>query len=399
VQTLPPNTIRKTTGKHRLLVTLIHMIDGFATSAGTARYRDRFPSLAHAGHFRQPAAPGVSDLWLSSIGLGTYLGETDVASDISYTQSIEQALRSGINVLDTAINYRHQRSERNIGVAITHLIDSGELHRDEVLVCTKAGYLPFDTELPADQRDYLRKEYVETGVAPSGEIAGGMHCMAASYLDDQLERSRRNTGFGTLDVFYLHNPESQLGYVPADTFRDRLRNAFRWAEDAVKDKRIRWYGIATWNALRVAPGDRSYMSLEQVLDIAHDAGGDDHHFRFVQLPLNLAMTEAYGLGNQTLRGERGSVLSLAEQYGIAVVASATLHQGQLTHGLPEKLKEVMGLDSDTETAVQFVRSAPGLATALIGMSRPDHVLENVKVASRPLMTIEEWEGLFSPAES
>jgi len=375
------------------------MIDGFATSAGTARFRDRFPSLANAGHFRHAQAPGVCQLWLSSVGLGTYLGETDAASDLSYTQSILQALRCGINVVDTAINYRHQRSERNIGSAIQQLVNSGELQRDEVLVCTKAGYLPFDTELPADARDYLRKEYVETGVAPGGEIAGGMHCMAASYLDDQLERSRRNTGLSTLDVFYLHNPESQLGYVTADAFRDRLRNAFRWAEDAVKDKRICWYGIATWNGLRVAPGDRSYLDLEQVLEAAREAGGNEHHFRFVQLPLNLAMTEAYGLGNQTLRGERGSVLSLAEQYGIAVVASATLHQGQLASGLPEKLKEVMGLNDDAEAAIQFVRSAPSLTTALIGMSRPDHVIQNIKVAARPLMTIEEWEGLFSPAES
>jgi hypothetical protein len=88
----------------RGLVTLSGMIDGFATSAGTARFRDHFLPLANAGHFRQPQAPGVSELWLSSIGLGTYLGETDAASDVSYTQSILQALRSGINVLDTAIN-------------------------------------------------------------------------------------------------------------------------------------------------------------------------------------------------------------------------------------------------------------------------------------------------------
>ncbi len=375
------------------------MIAGFATSAGTARFRDRFPLLASSGHFRQPQAPGVNEVWLSSIGLGTYLGETDAASDLSYTQSVLQALRSGINVLDTAINYRHQRSERNIGSAINQLVDAGELQRDEILVCTKAGYLPFDGELPADQRDYLRKEYVETGVAPMGEIAGGMHCMAPRYLSDQLERSQRNTGLETLDVFYLHNPESQLAYVTRDVFRDRLRNAFRWAEDAIDDGKIRWYGIATWNGLRVAPGDRSYMNLEQVLDTAREAGGNDHHFRFVQLPLNLAMTEAYGLGNQSLRGERGSVLSLADQYGIAVVASATLHQGQLTQGVPEKLKETIGLETDAATAIQFVRSAPSLTTALIGMSRPDHVMENIQVAARPLMTIEEWEGLFSPAES
>ena len=83
-------------------------------------------------HFRQ-LPPAAGELWLPSIGLGTYLGEPEDAADAEYTQAIVAALRSGINVLDTAINYRHQRSERNIGDALKRL-SSGDLHRDEVLV-------------------------------------------------------------------------------------------------------------------------------------------------------------------------------------------------------------------------------------------------------------------------
>ena len=92
------------------------MLTGRATPEATARYRDRHPTLRDAGHFRQ-LPPVAGELWLSSIGLGTYLGEPDDAADVEYTQAIVAALRSGINVLDTAINYRHQRSERNIGEA------------------------------------------------------------------------------------------------------------------------------------------------------------------------------------------------------------------------------------------------------------------------------------------
>src|ERR1700687_5388785 len=139
------------------------MFHGHATPEGTTRYRDRFPQLREAGHFRRPEnVPGVGDLWLSSIGLGTYLGEPDDAADRNYAEAIATALRSGINVLDTAINYRHQRSERNIGVALKQRIESGELNRDEVLVCTKAGYLSFDSNLPADPRAYFTREYVES---------------------------------------------------------------------------------------------------------------------------------------------------------------------------------------------------------------------------------------------
>src|SRR5574340_1757916 len=112
------------------------MIPGFATAEGTARYAQRFPQLQQAGHYRPfEHVPGAGELWLPSLGLGTYLGEPDEAADQRYTDAITAALRSGINLLDTAINYRHQRSERNIGAALAKLTDAG-VRRDEVVVCT-----------------------------------------------------------------------------------------------------------------------------------------------------------------------------------------------------------------------------------------------------------------------
>ena len=98
------------------------MIPGFATFEGTSRYRSRFAQLADAGHFRQAEhVPGAGELWCPSIGLGTYLGEPDDKADREYVDAIAEALQSGINLLDTAINYRHQRSERNIGASLQKL--------------------------------------------------------------------------------------------------------------------------------------------------------------------------------------------------------------------------------------------------------------------------------------
>src|SRR5205823_3559097 len=132
------------------------MLPGYSSAEGTSRYRDRFPQLGSVQHFRRAEqVVGASHLWLSSIGLGTYLGEADDAADASYTSAIAMALRSGINVLDSAINYRHQRSERNIGSALQQLVGAGDLRRDEVFVSTKAGYLSFDGNIPADPRAYF----------------------------------------------------------------------------------------------------------------------------------------------------------------------------------------------------------------------------------------------------
>jgi aryl-alcohol dehydrogenase-like predicted oxidoreductase len=367
-----------------------------ATAAGTARYRDRFPNMRDAEHFRQAErVPSVSQLWLSSIGLGTYLGDPSDAADQSYMAAIEAGLRSGINVLDTAINYRHQRSERNIGVALRRLIESAELHRDEVLVCTKAGYLSFDGDPPPDPRAYFHREYVETGVLDPKELAGGMHCMSAAYLENQIERSRRNLGLETIDLFYIHNPESQLADISREVFRQRLKDAFAALEKMVKAGKIQYYGVATWSAFRVADSSRDYIDLFDLTKIAHEVAGEHHRFRFIQLPFNLAMPEAYGLINQRTGKEKMSLLSAADHLGIAVMGSATLYQARLTQGLPDFVSNILGMTTDADNAIQFARSAPGLTTALIGMGRKEHVAVNLKPALTNPAPPQEWKKLFT----
>jgi len=372
------------------------MLPGHATPQGTAGYRDRFPQLRDASHFRHPGqVPGPAELWMSSIGVGTYLGQPDDATDREYTTAIATALRSGINVLDTAINYRHQRSERNLGAALRQATDSGEVKRNEVVVCTKAGYLSFDGNLPPDPRAYFMREYVEPGIIGPAELAGGMHCMAPAYLENQIERSRRNLDLETIDVFYVHNPESQLSEVSREVFHQRLRDAFVMLERQVKAGSIAYYGIATWSAFRLAEGARDYVGLSEVEALAREAGGAHHHFRFVQLPFNLAMPEAFALANQRVDKQKMSLLLAASQLGIAVVGSATLHQGHLTHGMPEPVRRILGLITDAGNAIQFSRSAPGLTTALVGMAQREHVSANVKVALIPPTPREEWSRLFS----
>lgn len=371
------------------------MISGHATAAGTERFRARFPDLTSAGHFRRPdLVTGIDDLWLSSIGIGTYLGEPDSATDARYTEAVIEAVRSGINLLDTAINYRFQRSERNIGAAIAKLETAG-IARDELLVCTKAGYLTYDASVPADPRAYFMKEYIETGIIPERELAGGMHCMAPGYLRDQIERSRRNLGIETIDVFYLHNPEQQLSELSREVFDSRLRAAFTYLEAAVAEGRIRVYGTATWNGYRQDASSRESLDLAKIAALAREAGGERHHFRAIQLPFNLGLPEAFTLQNQGSGSAPVSTLQLAQELGIGVVTSATLMQGKLAAKLPSFVRERMKTDSDAAAATQFARSAAGVLTALIGMSRKEHVQANLKVASKPLAGKEDWESLFS----
>src|SRR5262249_51682222 len=201
------------------------LVRGGAGGGGRGRYGDGVAGLA-AGHFRELAGGAAA----STLGLGTYLGPEDGATDVLYQDAIVRALERGVNVLDTAVNYRHQRSERAIRTALSAAIGRGVARRDEVVVATKGGFIPFDGGVP---RDYFAATYVETGIIKPGEVVKGAHCMTPRYLHDQIDRSRANLGLETLDVYYVHNPETQLGELDRAEFMTRVRAAFSALEEAV----------------------------------------------------------------------------------------------------------------------------------------------------------------------
>jgi len=356
-------------------------IPGRATPQGTLRYAARFQGRAAAGHFRE----GAGGLFFSSIGIGTYLGEPDAATDAGYQTAVVAAVEGGFNVIDAAINYRFQRSERSIGAAIRDLVAKG-FAREEFIVCTKAGFLTPDGSMPDDANEYFGHEYVERGIFTPDDIAGGCHCMTPRFLSDQLDRSLKNLGLECVDVFYLHNPETQLDDVPPAEFRKRLRAAFEMLEKSAGEGKIGAYGLATWNAFRADSNSSGYFSLAEFVEMAREVGGENHHLRFVQLPLNLAMPEALIKANQIAQGKTLAMVQAARTLGISLITSAPLLQGQLTRNLPPYIGAALGLKSNSEQALQFARSTPGVTTALVGMSRAEHVRANqalVNVESAP----------------
>jgi aryl-alcohol dehydrogenase-like predicted oxidoreductase len=363
-----------------------------ATKAGTQRYAQRFSGRAAQGHFRE-----AQGLTLSSLGIGTYLGRPDAKTDAGYTASVAAAVESGINVIDAAINYRFQRSERSIGAALRQLADKS-ISREELVICTKGGYLTPDGSMPEEPNEYFFKEYIQPGVFKPNEIVGGSHCMTAGFLEDQLGRSLRNLGVDCVDVYYLHNPESQLSEVSRPDFLERVRDAFIYLESAVAQGKIQFYGMATWNGLRQEKSARDAMDLGEIAQIAHDIAGEEHRFRFVQLPFNLGMTEALTLGNQQVNGHEKTVMEAAGELGITLIASASLLQGQVAKNLPEFVASALGLENDAERALQFARSSPGITTALVGMSRVEHVQANARLVGVPPATVEQFSKLFARGE-
>jgi aryl-alcohol dehydrogenase-like predicted oxidoreductase len=351
-----------------------------ATAAATARFAARFAASRASDFYRA----GPIENRLSSIGIGTYLGECGDADDVRYERAIRAAVTSGINVIDTAINYRCQRSERAAGRAIAALERDGLAAREELLICTKGGYIPLDGEVPASRDEYqamVAREYLDRGLMTADDIVAGGHCLAPAFLADQIARSRANLGVATIDIYYLHNPEQQRLAINAATFRERMTRAFEALETRAAAGDIAVYGCATWNGLRGARDSRDHLSLEDLINVAHAVAGRGHHFRAIQLPISLAMSEAVRLPNQRVRGHDVTALQAASELGLSVFASASLMQSKLAQDLPPTVREALPhLQTDAQRAIAFVRDMPGVTTALVGMREPAHVAENLGAA-------------------
>ena len=382
-----------------------------ATPTATDAYRRRFGDRFGRTYFRR-----YDGLSVASIGIGTYLGDPTDAADDRYREALVTAIENGTNVVDTAINYRHQRSERVVGEAL----DEADVDRDAVFVATKGGFLPFDGDRPDDPAAYLRQTYLESGVLESDDLVRGMHSIAPDFLGDQLDRSRSNLGVETVDCYYVHNPETQLAEHSREVVYDRLEAAFRRLEERVADGHLRSYGVATWEAFRVPPGDDQYLSLPEVLSRAESAAdavdNDTTSFRAVQLPFNVVMADAFRtaahggvegdgsvgdgswVGGDGPQGEEGpqSALEFAHEAGLSVFTSASLAQGQLAEvgAIPEAVAERLPGDTPAQRAINFARSAPGVTCSLVGASSTEHVEENLGAGVFDAMGAAAFDATF-----
>jgi aryl-alcohol dehydrogenase-like predicted oxidoreductase len=323
------------------------VIEGRATPEGTDRFRRRFPRLDAAGHFRR----GGGGLWLSSIGLGTSQGALDEAADDRYEAAIRRALELGCNVFDTAISYRGERSERALGRALARAFADGVAARDEVFVVTKGG---------------LKGEDFTSQLAPS----------------------RANLGLRTIDLYLLHNPETRLAELSQPDLEAQLEAAFAALEAAASRDEIGLYGAATWDGLRVPPADPGHLGLARLVALSGP------RFRAIELPLNAAMPEALVAPTQDLDGVRVPVLAAARKLDLTVLTSGSILK-RLGYPLPMEIAEVFSdLATDAQRALQFTRSAPGVAVALAGMGQAIHVEENLAVAALPPAGLEIFQWIF-----
>ena len=364
-------------------------IKGFASSEGTKKFRDNAIKKGKSYlHFKE-----FDDLILSSIGMGTYLGDLSKEDDIDIENALYESVKShAINVIDSAINYRAMKSEKSIGRSITRLVNDGIISRDEIFVGTKNGYITNDGDYPMlDVWEYIQRMYISTGIIKAEDISSGYNVLNPAYIEKCIERSRFNLKLDTIDLVYIHNAfESWNQDVSKNKFFDMLSKVFEVYEKFRSKNKIRYYGMATWTCFRVGEENKEYLSLDEVYNIAKSIGGVDHGFRFIQIPYNLAYSEALFLKNQNVGNEKKlTILEAAKRLKIGVFSSVPLLQGKLIQTKIPDYSET--LTDPIMKLLQIIRSSPSIIAPLIGQKKMDHVNKNNKISEIPPLSEEEFK--------
>ncbi|KAK9862643.1 hypothetical protein WJX84_010934 [Apatococcus fuscideae] len=393
---------------------------GHATEAATRLYALQGPGVAgkaHADFFRRDVSMGSyllpnqkvrgpGWLMLGSLGSGTYLGNEDEETDERVACGIIAGIGHGWNVIDTASNYRNGRAELAVGRALRAVRASPFIEREMLFVSTKAGFVA----------EHLLKGLRSAGTIQDSDMAAGSHCIAPACLRASLTQSLTSLNLQTVDLLYLHNAaEMQLGPLGKQGFRQLLGEAFRALEELRSEGKIRAYGMATWDCFRLPPDSPSHVSLQEVVALAKDIGGLDHGFRYVQLPINAAMPEAWrerwqSMPTRTLHDDgrldvatavetvMGSLMEAAARLGVGVFASGPLQEGQLLgdRHLQDLVHQVPDLVEEGEFATQLLqiaRSTPLLTASLVGMKTRDHTDANLKLTAYAPLNSSQFANL------
>jgi aryl-alcohol dehydrogenase-like predicted oxidoreductase len=364
------------------------VLNGYATSSGTKKYTEyAIKKGKPSNHFRL-----FDGLYLSSIGMGTYLGQPNLEDDKAMENAIYDSIRSGaVNVIDTAINYRNMKSEKSIGRALSRLIKEDIISRNEVFICTKNGYITNDGDYPGvDIMEYMQNMFISTGIIDSKDISSGHNVLNPNYIARCIDKSLMNMHLSAIDLVYIHNAfESWYNDISRDQFKEMLSKVFEVYEQYRANQKIRYYGMATWTCFRVERNNKEYLSLEDVVNLAKKVGGIQHGFKFIQLPYNMAYSEALLLKNQSVGSEKNlTILEAAEKLNIKVFTSIPLFQSRL---LRAKIPDYMGLTDQVAKLIQIIRSSPSVIAPLIGHKKPEHVEQNLKIANIPPLNDTEFK--------
>jgi len=301
---------------------------------------------------------GNSDLTVSEIALGSWLTYGVAVEAKKSRTCLNAAFDCGINFIDTANAYGK-------GAAETFLGDSLQGHaRDSYVLATKLFFPMTDTD--------------------QGLSAAQIH----KQLNDSLRRLRTDY----IDLYQCHRYDENTP----------LEETMQALTEVVESGKVRYVGFSEWTAEQIQaamdiPGVVSFVSSQPQYSMLHRVPeaeviplcSDNGISQIVWSPLAQGvLTGKYGKGVKAPAGSR------------AVNPQMNIFMDKwLGEDLLKKVDGLQLIASDlgismSQLALAWVLHEPNLASAIIGASRPEQVLENasasgIKLDAAILSTIDE----------
>ena len=307
---------------------------------------------------------GKSGLLLPALSLGLWHNFGDITPFGTQRDILRTAFDHGITHFDLANNYGppYGEAERNFGI---HMQRDWKPHRDELVLSTKAGY------------DMWPGPYGNWG--------------SKKYLIASLDQSLKRMNVDYVDIFYHHRMDPN---TPLEETMGALAQA-------VKSGKALYVGLSNYDG----------QTLEKACKILSDL-----HCPFI---LN---QNRYSIFDRTI--EHNGLKETAAKLQKGIIAFSPLAQGMLTdrylHGIPadsrvrtdgrflkesalteEKLAQIRALNEIAaargqtlaEMALAWILKDGQVTSVLIGASRPEQILDNIKALDNTTFTAEELEAI------
>ena len=307
---------------------------------------------------------GASGIKLPAVSLGLWHNFGDISQYSNMKAMYFSAFDNGITHFDLANNYGPEpgSAEKNFGRILKEDLHN---YRDELIISTKAGYTMWD--------------------GPYGDFG------SRKYLLASLDASLKRMGLDYVDIFYHHRPDP-------DTPLEETMGALA---QAVNSGKALYAGLSNYD------GER----LERACAIL-----DELHCPFI---IN---QNSYSIFNRTI--ENNGLKKMSAKLKKGIIAFSPLAQGMLTdrylNGIPEdsrirtdgrflqasaiteeRLAQIRGLSEIVKKRGQTLAAMAlswilrdGIVTSvLIGASKPEQILENIKAAENTAFTDEELKEI------
>ncbi len=349
----------------------------FSTQEATLEFAKKF---SHYKDFYLKS----NDLIISKLGLGTFNMEPYKEENylFHYIEAVKEAIKNGINHIDTASNYRYGQSEKEIGIALREL--GSEVKREELILTSKGGFIQLEYPFPQNPYTWIEENIINTKLATYEDIELDQHCLTPDFLEWSLKRSLENVGVEGFDIYYLHNPEMQLARLGEKEFYKLIEKIFKRFEKLADKGLLKYYGVAVWNGF-TSQSVEELLSLEKLVECAKKVGGENNRFKYIQLPFNMGKTAPYTQPSQKVKGESCTILQSAYRLKIGVINSSSLLQRKLfqkpfSAEVGVILDDTMTIKDDVGLALQFCRSTPTIVSSLFGSIVPKNIKQNCEIA-------------------